>query len=89
MAKHFAGWMLGILYTHPAPYGMGHVMREYQNISSVACTFQYTNKLLHLFIVESIIVFAKCLCPLTVHETLSKIEDCLELSILQEELELA
>ena len=58
MAKNFAGWPLGILHTHPAPYGMGHVVGECQDISSFACTPQYANKPLKLLVVEGVVVIS-------------------------------
>ena len=61
MAKHFTCWPLGILHTHPAPYGMGHVVGECQDISSFACTPQYANKPLKLLVVEGVVVIAKSL----------------------------
>ena len=67
-AKNFAGWPLGILHTHPAPYGMGHVVGECQDICTFACTLQYINQPLQLLVVEGVVVLAKRLCPLAVQE---------------------
>ena len=68
MAEHFAGGTIGILHAHPTPYGMRHVVGEYQDISPFVCTLQYTNQPLQLLACEGVVVLAKSLSPLAVQE---------------------